>query len=697
MTPDILFVIGILFLGFLLFTTEFFSIDHTAMIILTILFVTGYLTPQEALSGFSNPAVITIAFLFIISHALQKTRILEYLIIRVRRLADRSILLGRAVYLTTIGIASAVVNNTAIVAIFMPVSIRLSQKYKMSPSKMLIPLSYAAILGGTLTLVGTSTNLLVNSIYASNPSGSSVALKALTAKGITSENFMEALSGDINSLKDDLVAISGVVERYRTDLKKSYPNITDQDLNEKIKDSEKHINKQILETLYDAKIVGSFENLIKNLGKSFGTEPMGMFEFTKYGIILMCIGLIYILLIAPMLLPSRTTTSSLTKSYHLGGYLTEMKVTPDSPLVGRTCMDRGVNKNYDVMVLDILRDGKMITNSIRLTKLQEGDILFVRGTLENFLRMKEVEKIKLLTDEKLTQEELEKEDNVLVEAILTNKSDLVGQSPMQGSFRRKFGLFVLAIRREGTILKKKIAHVILNSYDTLLVYGPEKKVDKLSEKGEFLVLGEVDAELSKQRFWWMTIIVIIGTIFLAASGIMPIVKSAMFGVVILLTLRIITPQESYQSINWQVIILISALIPVGIVIQKTGTADWLGAFISSAVKDVPPEWKPQVLLGLIYLITVILTEVSSNAATAIIMTPIALAVTQQMGFDARAFVFAVAFAASASFITPVGYQTNLMVYGPGGYKFSDYIRVGLPLAFIFWITAIFVLPVLWPI
>ena len=597
MTPDILFVIGILFLGFILFITELFSIDLTAMIILSILFVMGYLTPQEALSGFSNPAVITIAFLFIISHALQKTRILEYLIIRVRRLADKSILLGRAVYLATIGIASAVVNNTAIVAIFMPVSIRLSQKYKMSPSKMLIPLSYSAILGGTLTLVGTSTNLLVNSIYALDPQ----------------------------------------------------------------------------------------------------VEPMGMFEFTKYGIILMVIGLSYILFIAPMLLPSRTSTSSLTKSYHLGGYLTEMKITSDSPLVGTTCMDRGVNKNYDVMVLDILRDGKMITNSIRLTRLKEDDILFVRGTLENFLRMKEVEKVTLLTDEKLTQEELEKEDNVLVEAILTNKSDLIGQSPMQGNFRRKFGLFVLAIRREGTILKKKIAHVMLHAFDTLLVYGPEKKVDSLSENGAFLVLGEVDAELSKQRLWWMTIIVIIGTISLAALSIMPIVKSAMLGVVILLALKILTPQESYQSINWQVIILISALIPVGIVIQKTGTADWLGAFISSAVRDVPSEWKPKVLLGLIYLITIILTEVSSNAATAIIMTPITLAVTQQMGFDSRAFVFAVAFAASASFITPVGYQTNLMVYGPGGYRFSDYIRVGLPLAFIFWITAIFVLPILWPI
>ena len=597
MTPDIIFVLGLLFFGFLMFVTEMFSIDVTAMVLLTILFALGYLTPAEALSGFSNPAVITIAFLFIISRALQKTRILEYLIIRVRRLADRSILLGRAVYLFTIGIASAVVNNTAIVAIFMPVSIRLAQKYKMSPSKMLIPLSYSAILGGTLTLVGTSTNLLVNSIYIQTP----------------------------------------------------------------------------------------------------GVEPMGMFEFMRYGSILMIIGLLYILFIAPMLLPSRTSTSSLTKSYRLGGYLTEMKITSESPLNGKTCLDRGINKNYDVMVLDILREGKMITSMIRLTQLREGDILFVRGTLENFLRMKEVEKVALLTDEKLTQEELEQEDNVVVECLITDKSDIVGKSLMTGNFRRRFGSFILAIRREGTIFRKKIAHVILQAYDTLLVYGPENKVKELSKTGEFVVLGEVDAELRKQRFWWMTIVVIIGTITLAALGIMPIVKSAMLGVVILLVLKILTPQESYQSINWQVIILISALIPVGIVIQKTGTAEWIAGFITSATRSVSTEIQPQVLLALIYFITIFLTEISSNAATAIIMTPIALAVAQQMGFDPRAFVFAVAFAASASFITPVGYQTNLMVYGPGGYKFSDYIRVGFPLALIFWVLAIFILPVLWPI
>ena len=597
MTPDIILVLGLLFFGFIMFVTEMFSIDVTAMILLTILFTLGYLTPAEALSGFSNPAVITIAFLFIISKALQKTRILEYLIIRVRRLADRSILLGRAVYLFTIGVASAVVNNTAIVAIFMPVSIRLAQKYKMSPSKMLIPLSYAAILGGTLTLVGTSTNLLVNSIYIETP----------------------------------------------------------------------------------------------------GVEPMGMFEFMRYGLILMAVGLLYILFIAPMILPSRTSTSSLTKSYRLGGYLTEMKITAESPLNGKTCLERGINKNYDVMVLDILRDGKMITNMIRLTRLREGDILFVRGTLENFLRMKEVEKVGLLTDEKLTQEELEQEDNVVVECLITDKSDMVGKSLMTGNFRRRFGAFILAIRREGTIVREKIAHVILSAYDTLLIYGPENKINELSKTSEFVVLGEVDAELKKQRFWWMTIVVIIGTITLAALGFMPIVKSAMLGVVILLALRILTPQESYQSINWQVIILISALIPVGIVIQKTGTADWIAGFISSATRSVPIEWQPRVLLALIYFITIFLTEISSNAATAIIMTPISLAVAQQMGFDPRAFVFAVAFAASASFITPVGYQTNLMVYGPGGYKFSDYIRVGFPLALIFWVMAIFVLPILWPI
>ena len=595
MNIDIIIVLSILFLGFILFLLEYFTIDVTALIILSCFFGLGYLTPTEAVSGFSNPAVITIGLLFILSSAIQKTGLLEYLVVTINRLLQSSRGLGMAVYYFTVSIASSLINNTAIVAIFMPVTIRLAHRYQISPSKMLIPLSYAAILGGTLTLVGTSTNLLVNSIYM------------------------------------------------------------------------------------------SYE----------GVEPLGMFEFFRYGIIILIIGTIYLLIVAPKLIPSRTVTSSLTKSYHLGGYLTEMRIKKESPLVGKSCLDRSINHNYDVTVLDIIRDRKHIVNNIRRTILKEGDILFVRGTLENFIRMKEVEGITLLTDEKLTQAELEQEDNELVECLLTDDSDLVGKSLMSTNFRQVFGAFILAIRREGDIIRKKIAHMQLHAFDTLLVYGPTKKISTLSDRGDFIVLGKVEARLQKDRFWWVSIYVVLISIFLASIGYVPILKGAFISVVILLCLKIITAQESYQSIHWQVIILIAALIPIGIVLQSTGTADWIGNNISRFIYLFSISWQPYVLLATIYFITMILTEISSNVATAIIMVPIAIAVSGQIGLESRPFVFAVAFAASASFITPIGYQTNLMVYGPGGYKFSDYIRVGLPLSLLLFLIAVIILPNIW--
>ena len=595
MNIDIIIVLSILVLGFILFLLEYFTIDVTALIILSCFFGLGYLTPTEAVSGFSNPAVITIGLLFILSSAIQKTGLLEYLVVTINRLLQSSRILGMAVYYFTVSIASALINNTAIVAIFMPVTIRLAHRYRISPSKMLIPLSYAAILGGTLTLVGTSTNLLVNSIYM------------------------------------------------------------------------------------------SYE----------GVEPLGMFEFFRYGIIILIIGTIYLLIVAPKLIPSRTVTSSLTKSYHLGGYLTEMRIKKESALVGKSCLDRSINHNYDVTVLDIIRDQKHIVNNIRRTILKEGDILFVRGTLENFVRMKEVEGVTLLTDEKLTQAELEQEDNELVECLLTDDSDLVGKSLMSTNFRQVFGAFILAIRREGDIIRKKIAHMQLHAFDTLLVYGPTKKISTLSDRGDFIVLGKVEARLQKDRFWWVSIYVVLISIFLASIGYVPILKGAFISVVILFCLKIITAQESYQSIHWQVIILIAALIPIGIVLQSTGTADWIGNNISRFIYLFSISWQPYVLLATIYFITMILTEISSNVATAIIMVPIAIAVSGQIGLDSRPFVFAVAFAASASFITPIGYQTNLMVYGPGGYKFSDYIRVGLPLSLLLFLTAVIILPNIW--
>ena len=597
MTPEIAIVLGVITLMFILFVMELFPLDVTALSILAIVLVLGYISPEEAISGFANPAVITIALLFVLSHSLQKSGILEYMIIRLNKLTERSRFLGLFVFLISVALASAFVNNTAIVAIFIPLTIRLAQKYNLSPSKLLMPLSYIAIIGGTLTLVGTSTNLLVNSIYVNTISSS---------------------------------------------------------------------------------------------------PPLGMFEFAKFGLVMLVIGMAYLLIAVPFLIPSRTVTSSLTKSYHMGGYLTELKVSEESPLVGRTCKERAVNKNYDITVLDILRDGKLISKNIRDTIIYPEDILFVRGSLENFLRMKEVEKVTMLTDEKLTQDELIHDDNTLVECLITNQTDLVGKSLMEINFRRRFGSFILAIRREGEILRKKIAHVVLQAFDTLLIYGPIEKIKELSDSGDFIVLGEIEATLQKHKYWWVSVAVIFGAVILAALGIVPILKGALVGAIFLLVIRVVTANEAYQSINWQVIVLIAALIPLGIVIQKSGTAFWIGTVLNDIANAFNPLIRPTIMLSLVYLVTIILTEMTSNAATAIIMTPIAISAAQQMGLEPRTFVFAVCFAASASFITPIGYQTNLMVYGPGGYKFTDYVRVGLPLAIVLWCMATWLIPILWP-
>ena len=597
MTPEIAIVLGVITLMFILFVGELFPLDVTALSILAVVLVLGYISPEEAISGFANPAVITIALLFVLSHALQKSGILEYMVIRLNKLTERSRFLGLFVFLISVALASAFVNNTAIVAIFIPLTIRLAQKYNLSPSKLLMPLSYIAIIGGTLTLVGTSTNLLVNSIY-------------------------------VNTIPS--------------------------------------------------------------------SPPLGMFEFAKFGLVMLVIGVAYLLIAVPFLIPSRTVTSSLTKSYHMGGYLTELKVSEESPLVGRTCKERAVNKNYDITVLDILRDGKLISKNIRDTIIYPEDILFVRGSLENFLRMKEVEKVTMLTDEKLTQDELIHDDNTLVECLITNKTDLVGKSLMEINFRRRFGSFILAIRREGEILRKKIAHVVLQAFDTLLIYGPIEKIKELSDSGDFIVLGEIEATLQKHKYWWVSVAVIFCAVILAALGIVPILKGALIGAIFLLVIKVITANEAYQSINWQVIVLIAALIPLGIVIQKSGTAFWIGTVLNDIANAFDPLIRPTIMLSLIYLVTIILTETTSNAATAIIMTPIAISAAQQMGLDPRTFVFAVCFAASASFITPIGYQTNLMVYGPGGYKFTDYVRVGLPLAIVLWCMATWLIPILWP-
>ena len=584
----------IIVIALVLFITEFFPIDVTALLVLGLLLALGLITPSEGLSGFSNPAVITIACLFVMSYALQKSHVLEYVIININKIIDQSQALGMAVYLFCIGIASAVVNNTAIVAIFMPVTIRLADKYNISPSKVLIPLSYAAILGGTLTLVGTSTNLIVNSV-----------------------------------------------------------------------------------------LVESSE------------YSLGMLEFAKFGIIKFVIGLIYIFTLGHKLLPSRVSKSSSISDYSLDGYLTEFKINKNSPLCGKTLLDRKINENYDVIVLDVLRGGEIITSNLRSLMLKQDDVLFVKGSFENFQRLKEIENLALLTDEKLTQEELEQEDHILAECLVTDNSELIGQTLQEANFRRSFGSFVLAIRREGEVIRRKLTQFILKPFDTLLVYGPKDRINQLSSREGFIVLGKVDASLDSHPLWWLSIFTILFAVIMAIFKIIPIVVGVILGVIALLLARVITPNEAYSSIHWQVIIVIAAFLPMGAAIQKTGLDKDIGLFITNIITMFPDHLIPYILLAVIYLITMLLTEIASNVATAIIMTPITLKLAEQASYEPLPFIFAVCYAASASFITPVGYQTNLMVFGPGGYKYSDYIKVGLPLGLILWIVSVIVIPMIW--
>ena len=594
---EILFLGGIILAALILFITELFPIDVTALLVLGLLLILGLVSPTESLEGFSNPAVITIACLFILSHALQKSHILEYLIININSLIDRSRVLGMIAYLFAIGVASAVVNNTAIVAIFMPVTIRLADKYNISPSKVLIPLSYAAILGGTLTLVGTSTNLIVNSILVDS---------------------------------------------------------------------------------------------------SNGLVSLGMLEFAKFGIIKFVVGLIYIFTIGYKLLPIRVAKSSSIEDYRLDGYLTEFKVSKNSPLANKTLLDRKINENYDVIVLDVLRGGEIINSNLRNLTIQKDDILFVKGSFDNFQRLKEIENLVMLADEKLTQEELEQEDNILAECLVTDNSELIGLSLQEANFRRSFGSFVLAIRREGEIIRRKLAHFILKPFDTLLVYGPKDRINQLANKEGFIVLGKVDGSLDGHPFWWLSLASILLAVTLAIFDIIPIVVGVILGVIALLLSKVITPNEAYSSIHWQVIIVIAAFLPMGAAIQRTGLDVIISDSISTFVNLFPADILPYLLLALIYFITMILTEIASNAATAIIMTPITLSLASNFGFDPKPFIFAGCYAASASFITPVGYQTNLMVFGPGGYRYSDYIKVGLPLGLILWVVSVIMIPMIWP-
>ena len=582
------------------FIMEILPIEVTAMGAIGVLLLFDILSWQESINGFSNPAVITIGAIFIMSRALVKTGFLEVFADFLAKKGGNQKWLTIFIFLLTVSIISGIINNTAAVAIFIPLGIDLCQRFRISPTKVLLPLSYAAIFGGTLTLIGTSTNLIVSS----------------------------------------------VMEEY---------------------------------------------NMI----------PFSMFEFTKLGVIFLVLGTIYNMIISKWFMPSRSIISSLTRKYHMGSFLTEFKIGEDSPLIGHSYGEMEITQKYNLQVYKIIRDSNNIRFNLHNIIIREGDIFLVQINVKDMLKFKDDMKVLLLSDVKMNQAELTGKNHVIVEGIVSQQSALIGKTLQELDFRSRFGSFVLAVKRQRELLRNKIAHIRLKFSDTLLIMVPKERLDILRTSNDLIVLEELDIHLRYERYWWFSILVIPAVMLLATFGVIPIVKGAVLGAILLLVLRSLSIQDAYESISWSVIFLIASLIPLGTAIHNTNLDKSIGdlIYVLGALIGGVENVNPIIILAVLYGVTFILSAFVSNAAVAVMLTPIGILLASLIGdngIDSRPFLIAICFGASCSFMTPMGYQTNMMVYGPGQYRLKDFFQMGIPLTIIFWLAAVYWIPKFWP-
>ena len=578
------------------FVMEILPIEVTAMGAIGILLLFDVLTWQEAISGFSNPAVITIGAIFIMSRALVKTGFLEVFADFLAKKGGNRKWLTIFIFLLTVSIISGFINNTAAVAIFIPLGIDLCQRFRISPTKVLLPLSYAAIFGGTLTLIGTSTNLVVSSI-------------------------MEGMN----------------------------------------------------------------------------MAPFSMFEFTKLGLIFLVLGTLYNMIISKWFMPSRSIISSLTRKYHMGSFLTEFKVGEDSPLIGNAYKDLNTSQKYNLQVYKIIRDSENIRFNLKNIIIREGDIFLVHINVKDMLKFKDEMKVLLLTDVKMNVAELTGKNHVIVEGLVSQQSALIGKTLQEFDFRNRYGSFVLAVKRQRELLRDKIAHIRLKFSDTLLIMVPKERLEILRTSNNLIVLEELDIHLRYERYWWFSILVIPAVMLLAAFGVIPIVKAAILGAILLLVMRTLSIQDAYESISWSVIFLIASLVPMGIAIQKTNLDEVTGDLIIGIGTLIGggEGLDPVIILAVLYGVTFILSAFISNAAVAVMLTPIGIMLATILNVDPRPFLVAICFGASCSFMTPMGYQTNMMVFAPGQYRLKDFFQMGIPLTLVFWITAVYWIPRFW--
>lgn len=571
-----------------LFATEKLPVDIVAIFALSALVILGLVKPDVAISGFANEATITVAAMFVLSAGLSRTGALRSLARLFGRI--RWHWLFALTLMLTIAFISAFVNNTAAVAVFLPLVLAATVRNGVPPSKVLIPLSYAAQMGGVCTLVGTSTNLLVNS-----------------------------------------------------------------------------------------------------MAKNLGHPGFSLFEFTALGVACAVAGIVYLLTVGRWLLPESRATE-LSDTYELGKYITELRVMPRSPLIGTSVSAARLNEKYGVFVLELLRGTEKVW-SPRAETLAEGDVLLVRGEWSRLVELKEQARLELEPEFKLKDAQFEVADQVLTEVMVAPGSRFAGQNLKALDFHWHYNATVLAIHRRGQVLRDKLRDVTLSVGDILLMVTSREEMRALRDNANVVVINEREEGSAIRRRAPLALAIMVAVIVVSALGIMPIVISALIGGVVMVLTRCLTPEDAYSAIDWRVIVLIAGVLPLGIALQNSGAAEVLADNTLGRVG----EFGPFVVLAVLYLLALVLSELMSNAAAAVLLVPIAYSTATALGYSPTPFLVAVTFAASTSFSTPVGYQTNTMVYNLGNYRFTDFMKVGIPLNLIFWVIGMFLIPILWPL
>lgn len=571
---SIALTLGVLVLTFVLFIVEWLPVDITAIGIAVLLMLLGLITPEEGIAGFSNSATITVMAMFVLSAAIERTGAIQTVSEFLQEKGGQNPTRQIFVLGSIVGPITAFLNNTAVVAVFIPIVENWCRKQNISTSKLLIPLSYATVLGGTITVIGTSTNVVAS-----------------------------------------------------------------------------------------------------GLSKQLGYGEFGLFEFAPMGLITFTIGLIYLAIAAPNLLPDRRKPgeTSTVENYGLRDYFSEIIVTEHSSLIGQSLPASDFHHRYDLDVLEVIHDGMVYTPSLAGDRaLAAGDILLVRCNRDQLLKLKDERGLELLPDAKFS---LASNDRSIAEALVISNSSFIGSSLRELRFRQRYNSTVLAVRRGQDCLCERLRDVPLRFGDVLLVQGPHDSLRGLQSSPELLVVEPREMAPLRRDKAGLAIAIAIGTVLAAATETVPILVSALVGVVLVIATGILRPREIYRVIRWDIIFLLAGLMPLGTAMEKSGTTEWLANSLTQVGGHLSGFW----LLVLFYGVTTIMTEVLSNNAAVLLMLPIAVKVAEALEFHTLPFMIVVMFAASNSYLTPIGYQTNTMVYGPGGYKFLDFTRVGVPL------------------